>query len=1182
MAIGFAKVEFIKRSEGRNSCQLSAYLSRSRVEFQGNCVLSKKTYDYSYRESPPLREVLIPNHANENLRVSEVLWNLVEKKEKRKDAQVAMHLVLALPDDKELSDEDRIELARSYVEKFYVSKGLAVELVVHPPNRKALITKDNDVLGLKKGEKLDVISKSKEGYILARNLGTPSEEILEIGNESRGVKFKDHNWHAHALISTRRVASCGNAFNDYKAIDLMPTVKKGKVVNGPDNGQLWTDHQNAFFKEKGYTLRVDKNGLVSQEHLGPYRLRARIFDLLDEHGRRIEQNREKASDPSEILQGITKKQSVFSENDVNHFLNKHTPEELVQSVREKFWKLDEIVKLQDSHGDIKGYSTQKILEEERQALRICGKLQTMKHQQLSLKKLSVLNESLTKEQQKAFSYTMQQSGLACVKGYAGTGKSYLLKAVKKAYEGGGYRVRAFGPDNATVGVLKGKGFSSSENVYKFLFCLHYGSRKIRSGKEIWIIDESGKIGNKPTLELLKLANSHKVKVVFVGDPSQLSSVERSGIFKVLCEKFGSANLEEIHRQREEVDKAISKNLAKGDVDRALHSLERKEKIHWVNDKFAAYEKLVLDWDIHTKHTEHKECSKHIKHNEHNFSTNDVLVIAGTNKDVHVLNELIREVRKERGEVSCREVSLLTTKGVITVSKGDLIEFRKNDKELNVTNGLKGKIIEVSNKRCSVSVTESEKKSRIISFDPRLYQDLQLGYATTYYRSQGMTVRTALVLHSPHLNKQMAYVGLSRHVDKVGYYVSKDESPDMEHLKSIAGREGEKISSVGLFSDVDIERRQLGEINKEKIASLKHSDYLGDRVKGNLLSTWDTLRKGADKIIEGSQDKRIDKEFFKLEKNVEKSSQTVVEQEKDETKSRSILFAGDFTTLEGAKEFIKGAAKKQYDVENINSLEASNSSLEVSGREVFLWDRKNIENLIPTVSVLLQKGAKRIHVVDPEWIKKSFSEEWKLGEELPKEVKSFALSKQLKGITFDRLRYTTTKTLGIDKEDLGSRQMVADAVARYLVENKEEVASLLKGKSLHDKNTALGILGINLGAMLLDGRDGHVNGKVEDRVMQWQLSVFRMGATKEPLEEVLTKATEVMSSIPEKDRSIDTISLCAVHRVLNKLPMQELDGEKIDFLRMIENEKDALETQIAKGEALNCRSQIKEKGISHDV
>ena len=52
-----------------------------------------------------------------------VLWNAAEAAERRKDAQVAREIVLALPADREVTTEDRVAMARSFAEEHFVSEG---------------------------------------------------------------------------------------------------------------------------------------------------------------------------------------------------------------------------------------------------------------------------------------------------------------------------------------------------------------------------------------------------------------------------------------------------------------------------------------------------------------------------------------------------------------------------------------------------------------------------------------------------------------------------------------------------------------------------------------------------------------------------------------------------------------------------------------------------------------------------------------------------------------------------------------------------------------------------------------------------------------------------------------------------------------------------------------------------
>ena len=269
MAIGFARIEFVKRSAGKNACAKSAYNLRGAIQFKGNCICSPKFYDWSCKEPPAFHEIILPKGACQKFKDAETLWNAAEQKEKRYNSQVAIELLLALPDDSEISLEDRICLARDFVHTHFVGKGLIAQIDIHAPEE------------------------------------------------------EERNWHAHVLITTRRCKKNGTELEDHKARDLMPKVCFGKVVEGPDWGYFWTLAQNAFFKEKGLSLIVDKNGVLPQEHLGPVRMRGQAFAIVCEHTRLLEENRKQSQDPARILSALMKKEKSFTSRDVEAFLHKH-------------------------------------------------------------------------------------------------------------------------------------------------------------------------------------------------------------------------------------------------------------------------------------------------------------------------------------------------------------------------------------------------------------------------------------------------------------------------------------------------------------------------------------------------------------------------------------------------------------------------------------------------------------------------------------------------------------------------------------------------------------------------------------------------------------------------------------------------------------------------------------------
>jgi len=850
MAIGFARIEFVQRSNGKTACAKAAYNARTRIEFEGNCALDSQTFNWSSDAKPPFHEILLPSNAHEMFKSPQILWNAVEAKEKKHNSQVAMEVVLALPDDKTITLDDRIHLTKTFVQTHFVDKGLAAQIDIHSPERKIQITRNNQELGLFKGMYGNVVAE-KNGVLAVQFNSTRT--ISFDSKEFTGFAEKENNWHAHVLITTRRFKTDGLELEDHKARDLMPRVCNGKVVSGPDWGKLWTDHQNQYFEEKGLNLRVDVPGIQPQEHLGPIRMRGRALSLLEEHSRLLEENVQKSMNPAEILEKLTERQSVFTQEDVERFLQKHLPFEHHDSVRQAFWTQKEVVPLVDKiTNEATGkFSSENVLEEEKRILRLADHLESQETFKADLKKAPEYLEPLNDEQQKAFAAIVRGKKLVCLQGYAGTGKSHLLASLMKFYSSQNYRVRGFGPDSATADILKEKGFHSAENIYRFLFGMHNSRRHISHKNEVWILDEAGKLGNRPLLELLKYAEKYDVKVILAGDHAQLSSVERGGMFRLFCERYSPQILGDIQRQKKETHRAAAKDLATGNLGPAIDKLASASSIRWSSTKKEAMENLISSWT----------------HDTRSIRSSATLLIAHTNDEVRVLNEMVRLVRKQRGELSGEEFSCETTMGKVYLSMGDRIEFRKNDKELVVTNGLSGVLVETKPDRFVVAVEAKDKKIRHIEFDPREYHSYQLGYASTYFRSQGRTVDRAYVLHSPALNKRLFYVGLTRHVKEAYYFVSKDQAYCLADLKRQASRDNLKENTNAYTTLDEIHAQQIREQKVHQIQELKDSDSFLDKVKGYGLAAYDLVKTKTGTFRERIQDRLPAAEFFnpKIEK-----------------------------------------------------------------------------------------------------------------------------------------------------------------------------------------------------------------------------------------------------------------------------------------------------------------------------
>lgn len=86
-------------------------------------------HDFTQKSGVVFTEVSLPAHAPPEYADRNVLWNAVEKVEKKSNAQLAREIEVALP--KELSRECQIEIVRRYVQENFVSVGMCADWALH-------------------------------------------------------------------------------------------------------------------------------------------------------------------------------------------------------------------------------------------------------------------------------------------------------------------------------------------------------------------------------------------------------------------------------------------------------------------------------------------------------------------------------------------------------------------------------------------------------------------------------------------------------------------------------------------------------------------------------------------------------------------------------------------------------------------------------------------------------------------------------------------------------------------------------------------------------------------------------------------------------------------------------------------------------------------------------------------
>jgi hypothetical protein len=125
VAIYHFSAKVIGRSGGRSAIASAAYRAGERLHDDK----LDRDHDYTQKAGVVHREIMLPDGAPTRWLDRGTLWNEVETREKRKDAQLARDIEISLP--RELGKAEAIRLAQDFVREQFVSRGMVADLNVH-------------------------------------------------------------------------------------------------------------------------------------------------------------------------------------------------------------------------------------------------------------------------------------------------------------------------------------------------------------------------------------------------------------------------------------------------------------------------------------------------------------------------------------------------------------------------------------------------------------------------------------------------------------------------------------------------------------------------------------------------------------------------------------------------------------------------------------------------------------------------------------------------------------------------------------------------------------------------------------------------------------------------------------------------------------------------------------------
>jgi Ti-type conjugative transfer relaxase TraA len=227
-----------------------------------------------------------------------------------------------------------------------------------------------------------------------------------------------------------------------------------------------------------------------------------------------------------------------------------------------------------------------------------------------------------------------------------------------------------------------------------------------------------------------------------------------------------------------------------------------------------------------------------------------LMVTYTNRDTHLLNEDARHLMRIEGVMSVDEYfhtvkrkhtddfgRIIETETTKAFSKGERLVFTENNNSMRVKNGTLGTIEEINNQKLKVKIDGEE---RIVSFASNLYPYFDRGWAVNIIKSQGSTADHVFKLATFEEDRNLAYVGMTRHRKSLPVYGSKLDFWKDEIFVDRLSRNREKLSSLDYLSQEEAQSRL-----KPPTRLMDSLTYLGD----SLQSFGYYTRKGWESVCE---------------------------------------------------------------------------------------------------------------------------------------------------------------------------------------------------------------------------------------------------------------------------------------------------------------------------------------------
>jgi conjugative relaxase-like TrwC/TraI family protein len=408
------------------------------------------------------------------------------------------------------------------------------------------------------------------------------------------------------------------------------------------------------------------------------------------------------------------------------------------------------------------------------------------------------------EQERAVQHMTRGSGqIRLVTGYAGTGKSTMLSAVRCAYELEGVEVIGAALANKAKNALFESSGIKSHSIAQLLVDIDRSQEafdpvKAKESYELWrasksdrarpkwndviesrmrekhyqhrcsnplharsvlVVDEAGMVGTKQMERLITEARRAGAQVLLTGDGQQLQPIGAGGPIHAIQKMVPAVELTENIRQKTAWGKRVVSDLRQGLAFDALIEFAEQGRLTVEASLIEAREAMLDQW----QKTGVQDPEYHV-------------MIANRNADVSLLNRRAQAMRLQADKLGDKNITTLHD----VIHEKDRVVFTDNKKTLGICNSEAGTLETIDGSRIRIRLDSGKQ----LAFSLQDFDAIRLGYAFTTHRLQGSTVRDAFVLVGGGMQDLHAsYVQASR--AEVSTHLFTDTVEGGEDLETIA-------------------------------------------------------------------------------------------------------------------------------------------------------------------------------------------------------------------------------------------------------------------------------------------------------------------------------------------------------------------------------------------------------------